>query len=251
MSHQTASPLRRVGVATGLSVLGVVFGVLLSIPAVVVQVDVLTQFVAAFVLSELGFVAAALVFLRRTDRDVDYLNLRVPDLRGVSFVVGGTVALFAFRLVAILAAQALGLPLAGNSVTQLAEEGFLATLLALVPLSILVVGPAEELLFRGVIQRYLDETFSHAVAILVASVLFALIHFPTMYLATPDLFAVSVTMVILFGLSILLGYLYVWTENLVVPILVHGFYDALLFGIAYVALSQGLVESMPVAGFWF
>lgn len=249
MSHSTASPLRRVGVATGLSALGVVFGILLSIPAIVVETDVLTQFVIAFVLSELGFVAAAVVFLRRTDREIEYLNIRLPSARAIGFVVGGTVALFVFRLVAILAAQALGLPLAGNSVTQLAEEGLLETLLVLVPLSILVVGPAEEILFRGVIQRYLGETFSTAVAVVVASVLFALIHFPTMYIATPDLFAVSVTMVILFGLSILLGYLYVWTDNLVVPILVHGFYDALLFGLAYIALSQGLADSMAVAGF--
>ncbi|WP_158058345.1 CPBP family intramembrane glutamic endopeptidase [Halorussus halophilus] len=249
MSHTTASPLRRVGIATGLSLLGILFGILLSIPAILVQMNVLTQFVAAFVLSELGFVAAALVFLRLTDREFEYLNVRMPTLRAVGFVVGGTVALFVFRLVAILAAQALGLPLAGNSVTQLAEEGLLETLLVLVPLSILVVGPAEEILFRGVIQRYLGETFSEVTAILVASVLFALVHFPTMYIATPDLFAVGVTMVILFGLSILLGYLYVWTENLVVPILVHGLYDALLFALAYIALSQGLVESMAVAGF--
>ncbi len=50
----------------------------------------------------------------------------------------------------------------------------------------------------------------------------------------------SVTLTILFGLSMLLGYLYVWTGNLLVPVLVHGFYDALLFGLAYVALASDL-----------
>ena len=242
MSHSATRSLRRVGVATGLTVLGIVLSVLLSIPAIVVSLDTLTQFVVAFVLSELGFVAAALVFLRATGRGFDYLNLRSPTGRALGFVVGGTVALFVFRLVAILAAQALGLPLAGNSVTQLAEEGYLATLLALVPLSILVVGPAEELLFRGVIQRYLDDAVSTLPAILVSSVLFAFVHIPTTVIATPNPVAVGVTLVILFGLSVLLGYLYVWTENLVVPILVHGLYDALVFALAYWALSSGLVE---------
>lgn len=248
MESHTANPARRVGVATGLTVLGVVFSVLLSIPAIVVSLDVLVQFVVAFVLSELGFVAAALAFLRWTDRGFDYLRIRWPDGRALGFIVGGTVALFVFRLAAIVTAQALGISLAGNSVTQLAEQGFLTTLLALVPLSILVVGPAEELLFRGVIQRYLDGALSEAPAVVIASVLFALVHVPTMYLATPDPLAVGVTLVVLFGLSILLGYLYVWTDNLVVPILVHGFYDALLFGIAYVVLStQGVPESLSVA----
>jgi membrane protease YdiL (CAAX protease family) len=153
-------------------------------------------------------------------------------------VVSGTVALFVYRLVAILAARAAGLPLAGNSVTQIAEQGVLTTLLLLIPLSILVVGPAEELLFRGVIQPSLDAAVSRAPAIG---------HDERPVRAHPRFDdvgrharpgPVSVTLAILFGLSVLLGYLYVWTDNLVVPILVHGFYDALLFGLAYVVLSS-------------
>ncbi|WP_170977250.1 CPBP family intramembrane glutamic endopeptidase [Halorussus salinisoli] len=241
MSHQSTNPVRRVGVATGLTVLGVLFSVLLSIPALAVSLNALAQFTLALVLSELGFVAAALLFLRATDQGLDYLRVRIPDSRALGFVVAGTVALFVYRLVAILTAQAVGLPLAGNSVTQLAEEGVLSTLLLLVPLSILVVGPAEELLFRGVIQSYLDGAFSRAPAVVLTSVLFALVHLPTTWVATPNPVAVSVTLVILFGLSILLGYLYAWTDNLVVPILVHGLYDALLFGLAYLVLSSDVL----------
>ncbi|NEU55330.1 CPBP family intramembrane glutamic endopeptidase [Halorussus sp. MSC15.2] len=242
MSHQSPDPVRRIGVATGLTVLGVVLSVLLSIPALAVSLNALAQFGVALVLSELGFVAAALLFLRVTDRDIDSLRIRVPTPSALGVVVAGTVALFVYRLVAILAAQAVGLPLAGNSVTQLAEQGVLNTLLLLVPLSVLVVGPAEELLFRGVIQSYLDGAFSRGAAVVLASVLFALVHLPTTWVATPDLLAVGVTLTILFGLSILLGYLYVWTDNLVVPILVHGLYDALLFGLAYVVLSSDAVS---------
>jgi len=240
MSIRTTGPVRRAAAATGLSALGVVFSLLLSIPVLVVSLDVLTQFVVAFVLSELGFVAAAVAFLYGTGRGLSYLDVGPLDRRALGLVVAGTVGLFVFRLVAILAAQALGLPLAGNSVTRLAEQGLLETLLALIPLSILVVGPAEELLFRGVVQRYLSEELSVFSAVALASVLFALVHVPTTFVATPDPLAVGVTLTILFGLSMLLGYLYVWTENLLVPILVHGFYDALLFGLAYVALSSDL-----------
>ncbi|USZ66657.1 CPBP family intramembrane metalloprotease [Halorussus salilacus] len=238
MSHRTAGPVRSIATATGVSALGVVFSVLLSIPVFVVSLDLVTQFVAALVLSELGFVAAALVFLRVTRRGLGYLDIGLLDRRALGFVIAGTVGLFVFRIAAILAAQAAGLPLAGNSVTQLAEEGLLVTLLALVPLSILVIGPAEELLFRGVVQRYLAESLPEFGAVALASVLFALVHVPTTFVATPDPLAVGVTLAILFGLSMLLGYLYVWTDNLLVPILVHGFYDALLFALAYAALSS-------------
>lgn len=241
MSHRTGNPARRVGVATALTVLGVAFSVLLSVPVLLVSLGTVAEFVVALVLSELGFVAAGLVFLRATGNGLDFFRIGTPDRRALGFVVAGTVALFAYRLVAITAAQAVGLPLAGNSVTQLAEEGVLTTLLVLVPLSILVVGPAEEFLFRGVVQPYLDGAFSRAPAIVLTSVLFALVHLPTTWIATPDPVAVSVTLGILFGLSILLGYLYVWTGNLLVPILVHGLYDALLFGLAYLVLSSEVV----------
>jgi len=255
MSHQSADPDQssnpavRVGVATGLTVLGVVLSVLLSIPVLVVSLGVTAQFVVALILSEMGFAAAALVFLRATGNGLDYLRLRMPDSRALGIVLAGTFVLFAYRLAAIVAAQQVGLPLAGNSVTQLAEEGVLTSLLLLVPLSILVIGPAEELLFRGVIQSYLDGAFSRAPAVVLTSVLFALVHLPTTWVATPDAVAVTVTLAILFGLSILLGYLFVWTDNLVVPILVHGLYDALLFGIAYVTLSSGAMNESGAMAF--
>ena len=247
MSRQSVTPVRRVGIATGLTLLGAVLSVLLSVPVLVVSLDATTEFVAALVLSELGFVAAALLFLRVTGNGLDYVRIRTPNSRALGIVVAGTFILFAYRLAAIVAVQQLGLPLAGNSVTQLAQEGVLVTLLLLVPLSLVVIGPAEELLFRGVIQSYLDGAFSRGPAVVLTSVLFALVHLPTTWAATPDAIAVSVTLAILFGLSVLLGYLYVWTENLAVPILVHGLYDALLFAIAYVVLSSGgLSESAAV-----
>ncbi|UPW01587.1 CPBP family intramembrane metalloprotease [Halorussus gelatinilyticus] len=247
MSHPSVDSARRVGVATGLTALGAVFGVLLSIPVSVVPLGTVAEFAVALVLSELGFVAAGLVFLRATGNGLDFFRIRTPGLRALGFVVAGTVALFAYRLVAILGVQALGLPLAGNSVTRLAREGVLATLLLLVPLSVVVIGPAEEFLFRGVVQSYLDGAFSRGPAVVLTSVLFALVHLPTTWIATPDPVAVSVTLAILFGLSILLGYLYVWTDNLVVPMLVHGFYDALLFGLAYLVLSSDLMPEAAAA----
>lgn len=45
----------------------------------------------------------------------------------------------------------------------------------------------------------------------------------------------------IFVISVTLGYSYALTDNLVVPTVVHGVYDATLFGLAYVALGTGLL----------
>ncbi|WP_085992005.1 CPBP family intramembrane glutamic endopeptidase [Oceanobacillus senegalensis] len=74
------------------------------------------------------------------------------------------------------------------------------------------VSISEELLFRGVIQT----TFGY----IVASVIFALVHFR--YLTKPILF-VSIVMV-----SFIIGYLFEITENILVTIFAHFTVDFLL-----------------------
>ena len=234
-------PVRRTVVATLVTVLGVVCSVALSLPAVLAPLGVVPRFGVLLVLSELGFAVAAVAFLLATGRSFDYVRWAGVDREVVRWVAGGTAGLFALRVAAIGVVQALGLPVAESSVTDLAGQGYVATLLLLVPLSVLVVGPAEELLFRGVVQRYLSGCFSTTGAVVGASVLFALVHLPTTLLAVADpvvtdadLLAVAVTLSIVFALSLGLGYLYARTANLAVPVFVHGCYDALLFALAYV-----------------
>ena len=127
-----------------------------------------------------------------------------------------------------------------ESAGGLAGGSLETTLLALVVVSLLVIGPSEELLFRGVIQRYLSGVFSRASAVLVTSVLFAAVHAPTFAMATSGLTSV-VAAATIFAISVTLGYSYALTDNLVVPTVVHGVYDATLFGLAYVALGMGLL----------
>ena len=238
------APGRHAAVAIGLTVAGVVASVALSIPAVVVPLDPLAGFVAATVLSELGFAAVAVAFVLASGVGVGYLRLHGPDRRGWLLVVAGAIGMFGYRIVALLLVQLLDLPVAGNAITDYPGIDVGTIVLLLVPISILVIGPAEELLFRGVIQRYLEGGYSRSWAIVGTGVLFSLVHLPTTYLANPNPWAVATTLVILFGLSLVLSYLYAWTENLVVPILVHGLYDALVFALAYVALE---VVKLPTA----
>ena len=93
----------------------------------------------------------------------------------------------------------------------------------------LLAGLGEELLFRGLCQTGLlkllehyvsdfPETERNATVLLAVSVPFGLGHF-----ASPTYFALA------FLISIYLGVLLIWTDNLLVPIAVHSLYDFLVF----------------------
>ena len=244
LSHTASGhrPARRAVLAFLLTFAGAAAAVLLSLPALVIPLGPLSLFVVATVLSELGFAVVAVAFVAATGAGLRYLNLHRLDRRAVLFVLGGTAGMFVYRIVGIAVVQLLGLPVAGNAVTEFPGLDVGTIVLLLVPISVVVVGPAEELLFRGVIQRYLEGGFSRTWAILGTGVLFSLVHLPTTFLADPDPTAVATTLVLLFGLSLVLSYLYAWTGNLVVPILAHGLYDALLFALAYVVIE---VQKLP------
>ena len=81
----------------------------------------------------------------------------------------------------------------------------------------LMAGVGEELLFRGVIQAGLSGPLGPIAALLLASLLFALAHAVTI-----GYFGVT------FLIGLYLGWLYQATGNLLVPILVHFFYDWLV-----------------------
>ncbi len=96
-------------------------------------------------------------------------------------------------------------------------------------LTIVAVIPAlgEELIFRGILQRRLEELMQKPhVAILISALIFSFIHFQ---------FAGFLPRVVL---GLLLGYLYYWTRNLWVPILAHFVINGFQVSAAYFAKDK-------------
>jgi len=89
--------------------------------------------------------------------------------------------------------------------------------LLLFAVSTFVALPMEELFFRGIIQRHLEERFPAPVAIGVASLLFMVVH--TSVTASSGGEAVALGMFFSFG--VVLGVGYHLTENLFVPLIGH------------------------------
>lgn len=94
-----------------------------------------------------------------------------------------------------------------------------------------LAGMGEELLFRGVIQAGLSSSFGVWPGLLVASVLFGLMH------ALSRAYFVLATL-----MGVYLGALYQATDNLLVPAIVHGLYDAIAIGYLLLAGKSGRNE---------
>ncbi len=83
-----------------------------------------------------------------------------------------------------------------------------------------ITGIAEEILFRGVIQPWIENSWGIMAGLLVSSLLFGLIH-----AITPLYFVMATAVSIYLGLYLDYGE----TRNLLTPIIIHGLYDFFVF----------------------
>jgi hypothetical protein len=86
----------------------------------------------------------------------------------------------------------------------------------------LFVGLGEELLFRGIIQRDLQDIFGKHTGLIIASYLFGIMHLT--WRSVPELFFA-------FLAGMLLGYIYNRTNSLIGPIFLHGVNNTVLVGV--------------------
>lgn len=184
-------------------------------------------------LQGVAFGGIGFLYYRTRDLEVHPIVARVPSLREIGWILGGAIALFGIQRVITLLISEIGIDVAQNQVVVVAREAP-SVLLLLMVFSILLVGPGEELLYRGVVQGRLRESFSGLPAIVLASGLFASIH----------LFSLQgggkiVYIGVAFVLALILGTVYEYTENIVVPSFVHGVYNAAQFGLVYYSVVVG------------
>ena len=154
--------------------------------------------------------------------------------RHLPLVVAATGGLVLAWVAAVTGLALLGLPFAGNGLITLAERGLHVSLLLLAALSLVVIAPAEELLYRGAVQATLYDVTSRTRAVLLASVPFTLAHVPTLHAHTAAPSAVALSLTAIFGLSLVFGWLHARTDDLLVPVAVHGGYNGAVFCLLYV-----------------
>jgi membrane protease YdiL (CAAX protease family) len=106
----------------------------------------------------------------------------------------------------------------------------LPELLALVLAAAVAPGICEEVAFRGFFQPMLHSRFGKHVGIALAATLFAVMHLDPWHLLA------------LFIIGLFLGYLYVWTGSLWVPILAHFMNNATSVVLIYLAPETSLSQ---------
>lgn len=214
--------------------------VLVSLAGLAVPGDVstLSRTVLGAVALGLGTGTVALAYLGLTDTGLEYLDFRVPTLADLGYVLAGVGALLGVMLVGSVVLSGIGVSTADHSAERAARAGDATLLLLLVPASWLLIGPGEELLYRNIVQKSLSDTFGDRGAVVVASVAFALAHVLA-YAAGATLASLAATLAIIFLLSLVLGAVYLRTDNTTVPALVHGTFDAVVFASMYVAVTGG------------
>jgi len=177
----------------------------------------------------LGLLAAGLLALYRLD-DPGLVGIAPPTRRDIGLVVGGFALLAGLQFVVGALFDQFGVEIAENVIVERGRE-HPELFLVLVPVQFLVTGPAEEVLFRGVVQGLLRRTYGVVPGVVLASVLFALFHLPVFVggAVLPGLLVVALS-------GLVLGALYEYSRTLVVPILAHALWNGLVFGREYAAV---------------
>ncbi|MFB6153028.1 MAG: lysostaphin resistance A-like protein [Halodesulfurarchaeum sp.] len=201
------------------------------------------QFGLLFLAGAIGLGGTAVVYLRVRGLQLrEYVGARLPTLRELLWAGAGYVGALSLIFAAGIVLTILNI--APETANQAAKAGLKhpELLLWLVPMSFVVIAPAEELLFRGVVQGRLREAFSPQVAITETAALFATVHY---FSLTGGSGARFIAIAVLFLPSLVFGYVYERTGNLVVPILIHGAYNATLVLLVYISLK--VMKTAPFA----
>lgn len=255
--EEKPSGARTVAVATGIGLLGII---LLNVAAIVVVLGGETAGVELVedgggiaplpglavngVGQVLAFGGLALGYLRYRGYGLAgaraYLGVRLPSLRELGAIVGGFVGMIVLLAVVSVIVSQFSSP-ADNVAAQNAAENPNA-IPAMIVIMLLIVGPFEELLYRGIVQTRLRERFAPAAGIVTASVVFASVHAAGALTGTAT--EILTTVAVLFVVSLVLGGLYEYTGNLVVPAVVHGLFNSFQLAGIYFTETSGTISAL-------
>lgn len=157
------------------------------------------------------------------------VGVQRPTLRDLGVMVGGAITLISIILALEFVLSQFGLQ-PDENVAVVTGRDHPELYLYYIPIVLLLNAPAEELLFRGIVQGLFRRAYGIVPGILAASLLFGLIH--SIALVGEGSAAAYIAIAIASGL--ILGAVYEYTENILVPIIVHAIWNILVYLSLYV-----------------
>jgi membrane protease YdiL (CAAX protease family) len=174
-----------------------------------------------------GFLFVCVWYVQFRESD-PLVGVSRPSWRDGLVILGGFVAL----VVALTGLEALfaqfGLEPAENVATGPGENDPLY-FLYVIPIVIFLNAPAEEFLFRGLVQGQFRRAYGVVPGIVASAAVFGLIHYLALIGTGSRLVYVSIAAVA----GLLLGGVYEYTENLLVPTAVHALWNVLTYLLLY------------------
>lgn len=187
-------------------------------------------------LTFVGFLLASAGFmLLRQERDLVYA--RVPTGSDLGLAVVGVLGLlvaavvmgFVVEALSAIAEAIFGVSVTVGENTVITQGQQNPTLfLYMVPVALFFVGPAEELVFRGVVQGLFRRSLGVVPGVLAASLLFGVGHYFAISSGSAWTYILTAS-----ALGLVLGAVYEYTESIAVPALAHGSWNAGLFLVNY------------------
>jgi membrane protease YdiL (CAAX protease family) len=195
--------------------------------------------VLATVLQFVGFYLVCLWYLQWRQGTESLFEFDTPSLRDVGWMVlGFFILIVGVNVLSSVVVQFLGVETAENAVITEGRQNP-TYFLYLIPIAFLFNAPAEELLFRGLVQGLFRNAYGVVPGVVIASVLFGAVHITALFTSGAGAASLAVTIGITIVLGLVLGALYERTKNLLVPIVTHALYNAVLFYIQYlVAIGE-------------
>lgn len=245
--HTADRDVRLEAVVTSLGIVALAYGVGIVLASLGVSVATSAGYASGtasvaslalqYALLPAGFVLVVVAYVVGGDHD-DLLRYRRPTARDLGLIVAGFLALVVTSAIMGEIITALGVETAQNQAIVRGRENPVLFLL-LLPITLLFVAPGEELVFRGVVQGKFREAYGPLPAVVIASLLFGISHSGALT-GSGQLTYLAVATI----LGLILGAVYEYTENLVVPIAIHAIWNGRIYLVEWLDIVHGI--TLPV-----
>jgi membrane protease YdiL (CAAX protease family) len=159
----------------------------------------------------------------------------VPSPRSVAVVLVGFVVLVGSLSALEFLFSQFGLEPADNAAVEAGQDSP-ELYLFMIPIVVLLNAPAEELLFRGLVQGRFRRAYGVVPGVLAASAVFGLVHYVALVGSGSQLVYVAIAA----AAGLVLGAAYELTRNLLVPIAMHALWNVSVYALLYLDATGGL-----------
>ncbi|MBT8172152.1 CPBP family intramembrane metalloprotease [Candidatus Bathyarchaeota archaeon] len=169
------------------------------------------------------------LFAKKNNITLEKLGLKKPSFKVLLIIFFATFFLILLALgISIFEQILLGPDPQAEIITAAILPKDFIQLVLLIIISLTLVGPAEEIAFRGIVQRGFESSYGKNIGLIVASLLFGILH------GLNSLRAIIPVTII----SLILGYVWQKTDrNTFASAWMHGLYDAITILLAYFAFT--------------